>query len=137
LLITSYAMYTQNPGYLALFGMIFFMIFYAFSWGVGMWVLIGEIFPNYMRAQGLALAVSFNWIFNFVVSQSFPMMNENPYLLEKFHGAFPMWLFAACCVIGFFFILRYVPETKGVSLEKMEKLMVDKLNQRKSQDVTA
>ncbi|OOF59217.1 sugar porter family MFS transporter [Rodentibacter myodis] len=126
LLITAYAMYTQNPGYLALFGMIFFMIFYAFSWGVGMWVLIGEIFPNHMRAQGLSIAVSFNWIFNFVVSQSFPMMNENPYLLEKFHGAFPMWLFAACCIVGFFFLIRYVPETKGVSLEKMESLLLAK-----------
>ncbi|TDQ59465.1 SP family xylose:H+ symportor-like MFS transporter [Mesocricetibacter intestinalis] len=128
LLITAYAMYTQNPGYLALFGMIFFMIFYAFSWGVGMWVLIGEIFPNHMRAQGLSIAVSFNWIFNFVVSQSFPMMNENPYLLEKFHGAFPMWVFSACCVIGFFFLIRYVPETKGVSLEKMESLLLAKRN---------
>ncbi|MDG6895326.1 sugar porter family MFS transporter [Volucribacter amazonae] len=134
LLITSYAMYSQNPGYLALFGMIFFMIFYAFSWGVGMWVLIGEIFPNHMRAQGLAIAVSFNWIFNFVVSQSFPMMNEHPYLLEKFNGAFPMWIFAGCCIIGFFFLVRYVPETKGVSLEKMEDLMLDKLNQRQSKN---
>lgn len=130
LFITSYAIYSQNPGYLALFGMIFFMIFYAFSWGVGMWVLIGEIFPNYMRAQGLAIAVSFNWIFNFVVAQSFPMMNENPYLLEKFNGAFPMWLFAFCCIVGFWFLVRYVPETKGVSLEKMESLMLNKLNQR-------
>ncbi|WP_373099504.1 MULTISPECIES: sugar porter family MFS transporter [Pasteurellaceae] len=126
LLITSYAMYTQNPGYLALFGMIFFMIFYAFSWGVGMWVLIGEIFPNYMRAQGMAIAVAFLWLFNFIVSQGFPMMNEHPYLLEKFHGAFPMWLFAGCCIIGFFFILRYFPETKGVSLEKMEEIMLAK-----------
>lgn len=135
LLLTSYAMYTQNTGYLALVGMIFFMIFYAFSWGVGMWVLIGEIFPNYLRAQGLAIAVSFNWIFNFIVSQSFPMMNENPYLLEKFHGAFPMWIFAGCCVIGFIFLIRYVPETKGVSLEKMEPLMLSKLEQRRKQTV--
>lgn len=135
LLLTSYAMYTQNTGYLALVGMIFFMVFYAFSWGVGMWVLIGEIFPNYLRAQGLAIAVSFNWIFNFIVSQSFPMMNENPYLLEKFHGAFPMWIFAGCCVMGFIFLIRYVPETKGVSLEKMEPLMLSKLEQRRKQPV--
>lgn len=126
LFITSYAMYTQNPGYLALFGMIFFMIFYAFSWGVGAWVLIGEIFPNYMRAQGMAIAVAFLWLFNFIVSQSFPMMNEHPVLLEKYHGAFPMWVFAICCIIGFLFIMRYVPETKGVSLEKMEELMKSK-----------
>ncbi|MDU8924866.1 MFS transporter, partial [Pasteurellaceae bacterium LIM206] len=122
------------PGYLALFGMIFFMIFYAFSWGVGMWVLIGEIFPNYMRAQGMAVAVAFLWFSTFIVSQGFPILNEHPYLVEQFHGAFPMWVFAGCCIIGFFFILRYVPETKGVSLEKMESVMLEK--QRNSKHTT-
>lgn len=52
LLFTSYALYTQATGYFALFGMLFFMVFYALSWGVGAWVLVSEIFPNRMRAQG-------------------------------------------------------------------------------------
>ena len=126
LLITSYAMYTQNPSYLALVGMIAFMIFFGMSWGVGMWVLLGEIFPNYMRAQGMAVAVAFVWISNFIISQGFPMINENQYLVENFHGAFPMWLFAGIGALGFLFLQRCLPETKGVSLEKMEALMIAK-----------
>ncbi|TCP94744.1 SP family xylose:H+ symportor-like MFS transporter [Cricetibacter osteomyelitidis] len=59
LLITSYAMYTQNPGYLALIGMFIFMVSFGMSWGVVMWVLLGEIFPNHMRAQGMGVAVAF------------------------------------------------------------------------------
>lgn len=126
LLLASYAMYMQNPGYLALIGMFIFMVFFGMSYGVGLWVLLGEIFPNYMRAQGMGIAVSFVWIANFIVSQTFPMLNENAYLLDKYHGAFPMWVFAVVGVIGLLFFSRCVPETKGVSLEKMEQLMLDK-----------
>jgi SP family xylose:H+ symportor-like MFS transporter len=126
LLITSYALYTQATGYFALFGMLFFMVFYALSWGVGAWVLVSEIFPNRMRAQGMSIAVGCMWLANFVVSQSFPMINDNPYLFSSFHGAFPMWVFAACCLFSYWFIGRYIPETKGVSLEKMEDVVMAK-----------
>lgn len=126
LLITSYALYTQATGYFALFGMLFFMMFYAMSWGVGAWVLVSEIFPNRMRSQGMSIAVGFMWLANFVVSQSFPMINDQPYLFDTFHGAFPMWIFAACCLFSYWFIGRFIPETKGVSLEKMEGVIMAK-----------
>ncbi|MCT7004762.1 MFS transporter, partial [Salmonella enterica subsp. enterica serovar Carrau] len=80
-----WALYSQATGYFALFGMLFFMIFYALSWGVGAWVLISEIFPNRMRSQGMSISVVFMWMGNFLVSQFFPMINENPYLLSHFH----------------------------------------------------
>ncbi|TCP94745.1 sugar transport protein [Cricetibacter osteomyelitidis] len=54
------------------------------------------------------------------------MINENQYLVEKFNGVFPMWLFAGVATLGFWFLVRCLPETKGVSLEKMEQLMLDK-----------
>ena len=133
LLLTSWALYTQATGYFALFGMLFFMIFYALSWGVGAWVLISEIFPNRMRSQGMSISVGFMWMANFVVSQFFPMINENPYLLSNFHGAFPMWIFAACCTFSYFFICRYLPETKGVSLEKMEGVVLAKRGKQQPQ----
>ncbi|EFE97252.1 MFS transporter, SP family [Serratia odorifera DSM 4582] len=126
LLITSYALYSETTGYLALFGMLFFMLFYALSWGVGCWVLISEIFPNRMRSQGMSIAVGSMWVANFAVSQTFPMINDNPYLFSTFHGAFPMWVFAACCVFSYWFICRFIPETKGVSLEKMEGVVMAK-----------
>lgn len=118
LLITSYALYTQATGYFALFGMLFFIVFYALSWGVGTWVLVSKIFPNRMRAQGMSIAVGCMWLANFVVSQTFPMINDNPYLFSNFHGAFPMWVFAVCCLFSYWFISRYIPETKSISLEK-------------------
>ncbi|QCR09124.1 sugar porter family MFS transporter [Brenneria rubrifaciens] len=132
LLITSNALYTQSTGYFALFGMLFFMIFYALSWGVGAWVLISEVFPNHMRSQGMSISVGCMWIANFVVSQGFPMINENPYLYSTFHGAFPMWIFAGCCVVCYWFICRYIPETKGVSLEKMEQVVLEKYYRRQT-----
>lgn len=126
LLITSYALYTQATGYFALFGMLFFMVFYAMSWGVGAWVLVSEIFPNRMRSQGMSIAVGCMWLANFVVAQSFPMINDQPYLFSTFHGAFPMWMFAACCLFSYWFIARFIPETKGVSLERMEDVVMAK-----------
>ncbi|RLM09819.1 hypothetical protein BIY27_15060 [Gibbsiella quercinecans] len=126
LLITSFALYTKATGYLALFGMLFFMVFYALSWGVGTWVLVSEIFPNRMRSQGMSISVGCMWVANFVVSQGFPMINEHPYLYSTFHGAFPMWVFAVCCGLCYWFICRYIPETKGISLEKMEQVVMAK-----------
>lgn len=130
LLITSYALYSQATGYFALFGMLFFMVFYAMSWGVGAWVLISEVFPNRMRSQGMSIAVGCMWLANFVVAQSFPMINDQPYLFSTFHGAFPMWIFAACCLFSYWFISRFIPETKGVSLEKMEDVVMAKRYRR-------
>ncbi|SFB56046.1 sugar porter family MFS transporter [Azotobacter beijerinckii] len=127
LLVTSYALYTQQAGYLALFGMLLFMVLYALSWGVGTWVLISEIFPNRMRSLGMSVAVCSMWVANFLVSQSFPMLNEHPLLMEQFHGAFPMWVFAGCCVFCYWFVVRFVPETRGVSLENIEAVMLAKL----------
>lgn len=68
-----------------------------------------------------------------LVSQFFPMINENPYLLSHFHGAFPMWIFAICCIFSYFFICRYLPETKGISLEKMESVVLAKRRKNRSQ----
>ncbi|BBI92993.1 D-xylose transporter [Serratia symbiotica] len=126
LLITSYALYTQATGYFALFGMLFFIVFYALSWGVGTWVLVSEIFPNRMRAQGMSIAVGCMWLDNFVISQIFPMINDNPYLFSNFHGAFPMWVFAVCCLFSYWFISSSIPETKSISLEKMEDIVMAK-----------
>lgn len=72
----------------------------------------------------MSLAVASNWVMNFVVAQGFPMLAGNHALNEAFHGAFSMWLFAALCLGSMVFVLRYIPETKGVSLEKIEETMM-------------
>lgn len=124
LLICSWALYHQDKGYLALFGLLIYIVAFAISWGVACWTLIAEIFPNRIRATGMGIAVCCQWIAGFVVAQTFPMMSENATLTAYFHGAFPMWIFVACCLVCFWFIARFVPETKGVSLEQMEQHML-------------
>ncbi|WP_164255046.1 MFS transporter, partial [Stenotrophomonas maltophilia] len=57
-----------------------------------------------------------------------------PYLFSHFHGAFPMWIFAACCLFSYWFIGRYIPETKGVSLEKMEQVVMAKRHRQSLPD---
>ncbi|WP_157367467.1 MFS transporter, partial [Vibrio coralliirubri] len=66
----------------------------------------------------------------FIVTQSFPMLNENPYLKENFNGAFAFWVFAALSLICMVVVVKYVPETKGVALEDMEKVMAKKLGKK-------
>ncbi|GBQ92382.1 sugar porter family MFS transporter [Asaia krungthepensis] len=124
LLVSSVALYTQDTGLLALFGLLFYMVMFGLSWGPVAWILVSEIFPNRIRSAGMSLAVASNWVMNFVVAQGFPMLAGNRTLNEAFHGAFSMWLFALLCLGSMAFVLRYVPETKGVSLEKIEDTML-------------
>jgi SP family xylose:H+ symportor-like MFS transporter len=64
------------------------------------------------------------WAANYVISQTFPMMNENAWLVERFHHAFPFWVYGFFCVVMLIYVGRWVPETKGKSLEEIEKMWV-------------
>ncbi|ANQ21888.1 D-xylose-proton symporter [Vibrio natriegens] len=130
LLLTSYFIYQSSGlvgeeaiqmGYWTLFGMMVFMICFAFSWSLGAWIVVSEIFPNRMRSLGMSFAIGSMWVSNFFIGLLFPIMNDNAWLNEHFNGAFPMWVFASCMAMSYFFIARFLPETKGVSLEKMEE----------------
>ncbi|CAI9119314.1 sugar porter family MFS transporter [Brytella acorum] len=124
LLVVSWALYSQSTGLLALIGMLGFMFAFGFSWGPVAWILVSEIFPNRFRAIGMSVAVASNWAANFMVAQGFPMISQNAWLNAHFHGAFSMWLFAALGAVAMWFVMRYVPETKGISLEKIEATMM-------------
>ncbi len=131
LLATSWALYTQTQGYSALAGMLVYMLLFGLSWGPLTWVLIAEIFPNRIRGVGMSIAVSANWVMNFIVSQLFPMIAQNERLDSLFHGALPMWLFALFTLFSWWFVERYVPETKGIALEKIESVMLTPKRQRR------
>ncbi len=102
--------------------LLLFMASFSISWGPVVWVLLSEIFPSKVRSLALAIAVFIQWVANFGVSQTFPMMTESPFLKETFHGAFPFLLFALFCLCALFFIHRYVPETKNKTLEEMNEM---------------
>lgn len=125
--IVGYVLYQQTEGYAALFALCLYVVSYAVSWGCACWTMISEIFPNSIRSRAMAIAVGAQWFTGFIVTQSFPMLNENPYLKEQFNGAFSFWLFVILSIICMYIVVRYVPETKGVSLEKMEAAMAKKL----------
>ncbi|ACO79519.1 sugar transporter [Azotobacter vinelandii CA] len=123
LLLISYSMYTHHSGYLSIFAALFFMAMFGISWSAGCWVLLSEIFPPRIRSHATGLAVTLMWAFNFLVTQFFPMINEIPVLQESFNGAFTMWIFVAFNLFCLFFLIRYLPETRGVALDDMEALI--------------
>ncbi|MBW3088738.1 sugar porter family MFS transporter [Bifidobacterium sp. 82T24] len=99
---------------IAIFGMYAFFLSFNFSWGAGMWVVIGEIFPNNIRAIGVAVATAFNWIGNFVVSTTFPPLRDtigvgNVYLA-----------YTVFALLSYLFVKKVLPETNGVALEDMK-----------------
>ena len=96
---------------------------FMFSWGPICWVLIAEIFPNTIRGAAVAIAVAFQWIFNFIVSSSFvPMFNMHLTEGDDFGHWFTYGLYGVVCVIAAIFVWKLVPETKGKTLEDMTKL---------------
>jgi len=96
---------------------------FMMSWGPICWVLIAEIFPNTIRGKAVAIAVAFQWIFNWIVSSSFvPMFNMRLGDDANFGHWFTYGLYGTICVIAAIFVLRLVPETKGKTLEQMSKL---------------
>ena len=114
--------YTQHMGWLSLAAILCYTASFAMSWGPVCWVLLSEIFPNRIRGQAMALAVAAQWVANYVVSWTFPMMDKSSYLIEHFHHGFAYWIYALMGLASAFFMVKFVPETKGKSLEEMEKL---------------
>ena len=115
----STAYFTGNfTGYLALVFIMGYLAFFALSLGPIVWVLIGEIFPNRLRSHATSLAVFCLWAANFVVSFSFPI------LLKWLHGGFTFLIYAVMCVLCLAFVVKYLTETKGKSLEQIEKELV-------------
>jgi len=82
------------------------------------WVVLSEIFPNRVRGQGMSIATLSLWIGTFTLILTFPA------LMANLKGSFTFWLYAIICVLGFIFILLTLPETKGKTLEELEKLLI-------------
>lgn len=121
MLVIGTAAYLQMiSGFLIVFMLIYIAAF-AISLGPVVWVLLSEMFPNKIRSKALAIAVFAQWLSNFAVSQTFPMMNaQDSWIFQAFHGGFPFWLFGAMGILCTLFVYKYLPETKGKSLEELE-----------------
>jgi len=115
----SFSMHRE--GILALIFMLLYTAGFAMSWGPVTWVLLSEIFPNSVRGA-MSIAVAAQWIANLTISWTFPMMNDNTWLTEKFNHGFSYWIYAIMGLLAAWFVWKLVPETRGKSLEEMEKL---------------
>ena len=104
----------QNLAWMALISAHLFYIFFCFTWGPAVWVVLGELFPNRIRTTGLGIATCANWIGNIIVTWTFPPM------LERF-GLAPTYMFyGVCCAMSFFVVKKFLPETANRELEDMQ-----------------
>jgi len=109
-----------GKGMVALTCMLVYTAGFAVSWGPVTWVLLSEIFPNQIRGKAMAVAVAAQWIANYLVSWTFPILDNNPYLVEHFKHGFAYWIYGVMGILAALFMWRVVPETKGRTLEQME-----------------
>jgi SP family xylose:H+ symportor-like MFS transporter len=117
----GFAFYSGNVGLVALIFMLTYTAAFAMSWGPVTWVLLAEIFPNSIRGA-LSIAVAAQWIANWVVSLSFPIMNDSDQLNRSFHHGFAYWIYGVMGILSAVFMWKLVPETKGKTLEEIEGL---------------
>lgn len=106
--------------------MLLFIILYVVCFGLSVgpvtWVILSEIYPTAVRGRALGLATFFLWLADYVVTQTFPMMDaKGSWFVARFNHAFPFYIYAFFCVVLILVVWRLVPETKGRSLEEIAK----------------
>ncbi len=105
-------------GSLILLFTLLYIAFFAMTLGPIVWVVIAEIFPTRIRGRAMAIATVALWLADFAVSLTFPV------IADKLHESFAFWLYAGMCLINLIFIWAVLPETKGKSLEEIERRWV-------------
>ena len=119
LLLVAFTFYSGHfNGFAIPVYMMVFIAFFAFSQGAVIWVFISEIFPNQVRAQGQTLGSSTHWVMAAIIAFSFP------YFAETLGGATTFFFFASMMVLQLIFVWRWMPETKGKSLEQIETSII-------------
>lgn len=102
---------------------IFVLIFiasFAVSLGPVVWIILAEIFPTSIRGRAMSIATVILWISCYIISQTFPMMDKNPWLVQNFNHGFSFWVYSFFCLVTVLFVIKFLPETKGKSLEEIE-----------------
>ena len=118
---------SSSEGILSLIGILIFIGSFAMSMGPVVWVLLAEIFPNRIRSVAMSIAVAAQWLANYFVSQSFPIIVEsdaNKLQLDGgvWNNSLPYFIFSGFIIFIIYFVWKYIPETKGKTLEEMESI---------------
>jgi sugar porter (SP) family MFS transporter len=116
--LVAWAFYTQNfGGYAVMFYLVGFIAFFAFSQGAVIWVFMSEIFPNKVRSQGQTLGSFTHWIMAAIISWTFPVLAES----TSNGGFYSFLLFTLMMLAHGIFVWKVIPETKGKSLEGIQR----------------
>ena len=122
---------TNNVGLLSLIGILLFVGSFAMSMGPVVWVMLSEMFPNNMRSVAMSIAVAVQWAANYLVSQSFPIVAESEVNTEGvWNGSLPYFIFMAFILIIIWFVHKMMPETKGRTLEEIEKVWEERYGEQ-------
>jgi len=118
---------SSSEGIISLIGILIFIGSFAMSMGPVVWVILSEIFPNRVRSVAMSIAVAGQWLANYFVSQSFPIIVESKANKLQIDGgiwnnALPYFLFSGFIILIIVFVWKFIPETKGKTLEEMETL---------------
>jgi SP family xylose:H+ symportor-like MFS transporter len=112
--LAAWVFATHAQGWVVMLAMAGIVGSHAYSQGAVVWVCINEVLPNAIRASGSAVACSLLWLLDVAVSWSFPVVAGGA-------GAYAFGFFAVMMAVQFWLVLRYFPETKGVSLEELQR----------------
>jgi len=129
-LLLGITLQQQAVGFLSLLGVLIFIGSFAMSMGPVVWVMLSEMFPNKIRSVAMAVAVAAQWAANYFVAQTFPMVmssetNNGPF----WNGSLPYFIFILFIVFIIIFTFKFIPETKGKSLEELENVWKKKKSQ--------
>ncbi|WP_178983367.1 sugar porter family MFS transporter [Winogradskyella helgolandensis] len=120
-LLLGVTLQQDSVGVLSLIGVLIFIASFALSMGPVVWVLLSEMFPNKIRSVAMSVAVAAQWAANYVVSQSFPIvMGSETNNSAPWNGSLPYYIFIAFILIIVYITYKFIPETKGKTLEEIE-----------------
>ncbi|WNO52422.1 sugar porter family MFS transporter [Stakelama saccharophila] len=112
----------QYQGAAMILAILVYMFAFAVSWGPVAWVLMAEMFPNSIKGKAMPIAVASSWIANLFVSVTFKILDGDSILNRTFHHGFAYLLYAVISLGTVWFVIRFVPETKGLRLEAIEEI---------------
>lgn len=122
-LLLGFTIQQQSIGILSLLGVLIFIGSFALSMGPVVWVVLSEMFPNKIRSVAMSVAVAVQWAGNYLVSQTFPMVTASEVNNNDFwNGSLPYFIFSFFIIIIIGFTYKFIPETKGKSLEEIESI---------------
>ncbi len=119
---TGGAAASGGSSYIALIAVVVYIMGFSFYWGPVVWIMLAEIYPNSIRGKAMSIAVAAQWIMNFIVTLTFPIMDGSSYLNARFNHGFSYWVYGLCALLAGLFVIRFVPETKGRTLESIQEL---------------